>query len=64
MYDMGSDVTADCFMMYYGGDVASYNFRFPYDHQFQKSSDGSTWTDVVVTTSDTNTGLKEYYPFT
>lgn len=63
VYDMGSAVTADCFMMYYGGDVASYNFRFPRGWQFQKSDDGSTWTDVVSRTADTNNGTKAYYPF-
>lgn len=62
MYDMGYDVTIDCFMMYYGGDVSSYNFRFPADWQFQKSSDGLAWTDVCSRTGDTNGGIKAYYP--
>lgn len=61
--DAGAPVTADLMMYYYGGDVSSFNHRAPYAYQFQKSTDGSTWVDVVVETAGPASNAEQYKPF-
>lgn len=61
--DAGAPITADLMMYYYGGDTSSFNHRAPYAYQFQKSTDGSTWVDVVVESAGPASNNEQYKPF-